>query len=373
MGKTADFGDEPAAGHRSPTAGQEENEKSKLRSLFESLRLIHKRPGNAPQRLVLNADDFGLSPSVNRSILRAAEEGLLKSASLMVTHAAAQDAVLAAAASPVPLALGLHFCLTSGRACAPPEEIPLLADRDGRLKRGFLGLTRLLKSSRFAEARIQARRELAAQWAEFDRLTQMAPNCPVDHLDSHQHIHVLPGLFLPLMADARKRNLILRIPAERIGAVSRLFAGPPVFRARGIAKKMILDHFIRTDGREFSPFVLSETFGAGDFDPDAGYFGILDSGRMNEAAILRILKTLPRLARRGTTDLFEINLHPWRIAGEENVVPETASDADRRFGLSPRREEEWNALCSQRLRETITRLGIEITAFGRAIAESDRD
>lgn len=353
-----------------PPVAVTEKEDKKLRNLFQFDRFVAKRSGPVRPRLVLNADDFGLSPSVNRSILKAAEAGLVKSVSLMVTHDAAEDAVRAADQSVNPPAIGLHFCLTSGRAAAPPERIPLLVDKDGRFKRGFLSLARLLKSLRFAEAIDQIRLELAAQWDKFDRLTRSAPNCPVDHLDSHQHIHVLPGLFLPLMADARRRNLVLRIPHEPIGAFRRLVTGPPLFRAKGIAKKMILDHFIRTDGHEFTPFVIKESFGAGDFEPEAVYFGILDSGRMNEGAVLRILKTLHRLARRTKIDLFEINLHPWRIAGEENVVPETASKADRAFGLSRQREAEWNALVSPRIREAMERRGIETTTFYRAMTES---
>ena len=99
-------------------------------------------------RVILNADDLGYSPDVNWAILHAASIGTLTAASLMVNMPFAEDAVMSVRESLPNFSLGLHFCLTSGRAVAPQEKIPLLVDSNGCFRHGFLGLWRLLSSKR---------------------------------------------------------------------------------------------------------------------------------------------------------------------------------------------------------------------------------
>ena len=68
-------------------------------------------------QVVLNADDFGRSTSINAAVLRAHEQGVLTSASLMVAEAAADEAVAIARSHP-DLAVGLHVVVVAGRAAS---------------------------------------------------------------------------------------------------------------------------------------------------------------------------------------------------------------------------------------------------------------
>ena len=70
------------------------------------------------RRLIVSADDFGMSTGINAGILRAHREGILTSASLMVNGSACAEAVELARAHPT-LSVGLHLVLVQGRACAP--------------------------------------------------------------------------------------------------------------------------------------------------------------------------------------------------------------------------------------------------------------
>ncbi|MGI5832499.1 MAG: carbohydrate deacetylase [Thermoguttaceae bacterium] len=281
--------------------------------------------------LIFNADDFGLSPSANRSIVACARAGLLKSASLMVTHHSAEDAVRLVDSLDEPIRLGLHFCLTSGRAVSPATSIPLLAAPDGRFKNGFLSLLRLLTSSCRAEVSAQVALEFEAQYRRFERLLSLAPRTTADHLDSHQHIHVFPPMMKLFGQKAQQAGLVLRIPSEPVICVARLFRPPVLSRAGGYAKKRILDHFIHKTPEAFASAPI--------------YFGVIDSGRMDCGAINAVLDALPRLLKRKKEKRqVELNLHPWKIAGEKEIVPQYASAADRAFGNSPLREEEFNAL-----------------------------
>ena len=315
--------------------------------------------------LIFNADDFGLSPSVNRSIAECAGGGLLTSASLMVTHAAAEEGVLLNDALDSPLHLGLHFCLTSGRACAPAEAIPLLAGKDGSFRHGFLSLARLLASRRRDEAAAQIGLEFRAQYARFEELLARAPGTAADHLDSHQHIHVFPAVMALCLAQAQKKNLVLRIPAEPIGSLFRAVRPPFLFHAKGLIKKRILDHYLR------------QSRAAQTAAPKAPiYFGIIDSGRMNLGAVTAVLKALPRLTRQKKfqSRQAEINLHPWQVTGRSEAVPRSASAADRAFGTSPHREEEFRLLINNapQIRAQMSDLGIAASYFWRP-AENRQD
>src|SRR5262249_40716320 len=75
------------------------------------------------RRLIVNADDFGLSVSVNQAVIRAHREGILTSASLMVNEPGFEDAVKLARENSR-LGVGLHLTLLFGHSALPPEAVP---------------------------------------------------------------------------------------------------------------------------------------------------------------------------------------------------------------------------------------------------------
>src|SRR6187549_3013840 len=86
---------------------------------------------DARRRLIVNADDFGRSRSINEAVVRAHREGILTTASLMVNEPACADAVALARQNPR-LGVGLHLTLLCGHSALPPERIPGLVDEAGR-------------------------------------------------------------------------------------------------------------------------------------------------------------------------------------------------------------------------------------------------
>src|SRR5277367_5029828 len=82
------------------------------------------------RRLIVNADDFGRSESVNQAVIRAHREGILTTASLMVNEPFADEAVRLALENPR-LGVGLHLSLVCGTAALPQARIPHLADSRG--------------------------------------------------------------------------------------------------------------------------------------------------------------------------------------------------------------------------------------------------
>ncbi len=114
--------------------------------------------------LIVNADDFGLSPGVNRGIITAFERGIVTSASLMTRYPAAADASIYAKSHPE-LSLGLHL------------DLGEWIFRGGE----WVRLYSVVTEGDAAAISLEVSRQLA----DFRRLMGRDPT----HLDSHQHVH----------------------------------------------------------------------------------------------------------------------------------------------------------------------------------------
>lgn len=164
------------------------------------------------RRLILNADDFGLHPSVNEAVLRAHGEGVLTAASLMSGAPAFDEAVALARAAPN-LAVGLHITLTDGMPVLPATRIPALTRKNGRFRDDMAGLGLLLALSREARAELHA--EVLAQVERFTA-TGLAP----DHVNAHRHFHLHPVIAASVMQAAAGAGIrCIRLPVEEPATV----------------------------------------------------------------------------------------------------------------------------------------------------------
>jgi dolichyl-phosphate beta-glucosyltransferase len=158
--------------------------------------------GARPARLAVNADDFGLAPGINHTVMEALESGAVSGASLMLGSAHAAEALAWAARHPEH-DFGVHLNLTRGVPVLPPERVPSLVTAAGR----FRSLPGLLW--RFATGRVEMR-EVRDEWGAQIAAVRQAGVAPT-RLDSHQHVHLLPGLFRAATAPvARAAGLPVR-------------------------------------------------------------------------------------------------------------------------------------------------------------------
>ena len=140
------------------------------------------------RRLVVTGDDFGARSGVNAAIARAHREGIVTSASLMVTGEAVEEAVALARELPE-LSTGLHLVFCDARPASPPATLPGLVTAEGRLpaRPGPTGIAHAL----FWRSRRDAlEREMRAQFELY-----LATGLPLDHVDGHHHLHMHPFLF----------------------------------------------------------------------------------------------------------------------------------------------------------------------------------
>lgn len=272
-------------------------------------------------RLVVNADDLGLHPRIDEGIFRAHREGILTSATVLATGRSAQDAVAQAKAQG--LAVGLHLCLTTGLTpAAGASNVPSLAPQ-GRFRRAWPQLVTAWASGVIHLAEVE--RELEAQ---LERLRALGAE--PDHLDGHQHLHLLPGISRVVEALAARHHLPVRWPSE-----------PP--------RRSWLSH----PGAAAKSALLTAL---GQVTPPRGArrvkaLGIAASGGLDEATLLELLDGL------GEGDA-EIGCHPGLSPGS---VPE---DPEWRYGW----ETELAALCSPRVRERISGRGIVLTTYRQLAA-----
>ena len=133
-------------------------------------------PGPATRRLIVNADDFGLTAGVSRGILHAHRAGVVTSTTVLASLAPQPELDAAAAGSG--LGLGLHFNLTWGRPVSPAETVPSLVDAEGRFGRDLAALQERARPD-------DVRRECETQIEAFSRRFGRPPT----HLDSHHHVH----------------------------------------------------------------------------------------------------------------------------------------------------------------------------------------
>ena len=216
-----------------------------LRAPFSmpSISCIKKEEVPVLRYIIINADDFGRHAEINRAVEEGLEHGCLRSATVMPGGAAFAGAIDIARRHEE-LGLGVHFTLVDGHPILPPEEIPSLVGSEGDFLPDHTALLkRYLKGGVNLE---EVRRELAAQLQKVE-----ATGIPISHVDSHQHMHTLPGIIdIVLDLAARAGIRAVRTPRTPLFAgafgglgqlVGRLGVSPRARRAAGRAPRGPLD------------------------------------------------------------------------------------------------------------------------------------
>ncbi|MEZ4633280.1 MAG: ChbG/HpnK family deacetylase [Deinococcales bacterium] len=140
------------------------------------------------RKIIINADDYGLSPAVSAGIIRGFEEGIVGSGSVLSNMPQVSDWI---AKAPKALPLGLHLNITLGRPVLPVELVPSLVNDKGE----FRSLPELLKVIHEVSL-LELRAELQAQ-----AVRMLEAGRDFDHINSHQHILVIYRPFVPLLLE----------------------------------------------------------------------------------------------------------------------------------------------------------------------------
>lgn len=279
------------------------------------------------RRVIINGDDFGLAVPVNEAIVEAHRTGVLTTASLMIGAPAAADAVERACRVPS-LKVGLHLVLVEGRSVLPPHAIPALVNSRGEFSHH---LTRSgFKYAFWPGIRWQLEEEIRAQFEAFRKT-----GLPLDHVDSHNHLHLHPRIL----------NLILKVGRE-YGLSAMRFPREPALLSWRAAKRSLTGRLL---GRVLLAPLLwwmrrrlrQSRVRSNDF-----IFGLTDTGAMTTDLVARLLERIPD----GVTEIY---FHPATGRCEET----------ERTMSAYHHVEEFQALTSRRLHEILTKAGIQRIGF----------
>ena len=286
-----------------------------------------------PKTLIVNADDLGLSPGVNRGILEAAQKGIVSSSTVMVNLPDAAAGVCLLQAEAPHAGLGLHLNLTYGRPLLDPANVPGLVRGDGQ----FVSVSRGLASSRRWQL-AEVRAELNAQLERFVELTGTLP----DHLDSHQMVGSLSPVCREVMLDLAETY---SLPVRKGGRAAFRGFEQEVARRLSLSDIWVPPLLGSFPWRRYD-YVYNRTT----LEPDHFEMGFFDDTATVET-LLRVLEGLPE----GVTELV---CHPGYL--------DEVADGYRG------REVELAALTDERVVQKVRVEGIELVTFtvlARSLAE----
>ena len=231
--------------------------------------------------LIVTADDFGAALEVNEAVEHAHRHGVLTAASLMVSGAAARDAIARAKSMPS-LRVGLHLVLVDGKPILPARAVPDLVDSTGYFRNDMAraGAAMFFRP----KVREQLAAEIAAQFEAF-----AATGLELDHVNAHRHFHLHPTIASLMIRMAKAHGVKgARVPLEPWAILARIEA------YRGNATVALTVPFARALRARFRQ--------AGMAAPDQ-VFGLAWSGAMTPGRFKGLIENLP-------DGLSEIYLHP---------------------------------------------------------------
>ncbi len=267
------------------------------------------------RRLVVNADDFGKTDSINEAVMRAHQQGILTTTSLMVNEPAFDSAVRLARENPR-LGLGLHLTLLCGRSALPPEQIPGIVDSRGRFTENPAGAG--FRYFFQPGLREQLRAEIHAQFQKF-----RATGLKLDHVNGHLHLHLHPVVLRILTQDAAELGLErMRLTFDPFWLNLRLAQGQLAYR---LVHAVIFHLLSAAACPKFKRLHLRHT---------RHVFGLLQNSRVDEHYVLNLLPNLP--------------------SGDSELYSHPSLDEFRN---------EFDALVSQSVKQQVRELGIELIRY----------
>lgn len=289
------------------------------------------------RRIIVNADDLGLTRGVNRAIFETISQGIVTSTTLMANSSAFQDAVeqagsLARGKRP---SVGCHVLLVDGEPIAPAASVKtLLEDGSGTFRTSLMPFVSSAARGKISGAEIEA--EATAQFRKLQ-----AAGVSISHFDTHKHTHIFPAVFQPLLRAAQACGIkAVRNPFAPVKplAFAHLVRRPKLWRRYSQVKIL----------RRYEDAFRRAVADAGMKTPD-GSFGIVSTGHLDERLFTAIMGCLPE----GT---WEFVCHPGYNDKDLDGV---------QTRLRSSRETERQVLTSKAARKVLEDQGVELISYSQ--------
>jgi chitin disaccharide deacetylase len=275
--------------------------------------------------LIVNADDYGLDENINQGIIRAYSKGIVTSTTILANGEAFFSGITSLKENPG-LGVGVHLTLVNGHPLSSPAEVPSLINKDGNFLANYKEFF-----SRFLMGKINLS-EIRTEWSK-QILYVQNQGLKVTHLDSHQHLHIFPGIS-NIVVDLAKEFQIQRI---RLPKESMLFFGGTLPSMNRLLSRDILTSISSLSKWYFlkQRLVVPEHF-----------YGMLWGGHLSENRLINIVQQLP-------LGISEIMTHP----GLNNQALE------QKLAWGYNWEEELTALTSLKLKNIIQQQKIHLINY----------
>lgn len=282
------------------------------------------------RRLIINADDFGLTHGVNRAIAEGHVRGVVTSTTLMANSRAFDEAVLIAKSSDK-WSVGCHLVLVDGEPLIDPGRLPtLVPGRNSHKFRDGVGILALQSLA----GRVDSDQVEAESIAQIRKLQASGIN--VSHVDTHKHTHIFPGVLDGILRAARICGVsAIRNPFES-------FAADFARNRKQLWKRYVQVRFIRRLGSPFRKAVQK----AGMRTPD-GTFGIVVTGHLDRQLFQGIAENIPE----GT---WEFVCHPGYLDEDLQAIPTRLRES---------RTAELELLTSRETREVLASRDVELITY----------
>lgn len=242
-------------------------------------------------RLIINADDFGMTSGVNRAIAEAHRAGIVTSSTMMANERAIDEAIAIASQNPS-LGTGCHVVLLDGVPISPDDSVSSLVDsRNGSGACFRPGIVPLAIAA--AGGKVRQEEVFAEAAAQIEKL--QARGTKLSHVDSHMHSHVLPVVSRAVFRAAADHGIrAVRNPFEPSWAVAATHKASSLRSWTRSTMVMGL--------RVLHPKFLETAKKNGMKTPD-GTIGISATGLLNRELLTQLVSAMPE----GT---WELVAHP---------------------------------------------------------------
>ncbi len=280
------------------------------------------------KKVIVNADDFGLTQGVNEGIVKAYQEGILTSATLMANMPGFDQAVELAGTHPE-LGVGLHLNILRGHPLSPAQTVGSLLSKDLRFIPNVSNLLRRIALKKIKLDEVE--REFRAQ---LERVLEAGIN--PSHIDSEKHIHLIWALFRIVLKLAKEYKI------KKVRFIQE-------FCASSSPGQVFKSLFISLSSASMKKKMAQESVRSSDW-----FYGVCDSGRITAAKLQRALQK----AKEGVT---EIMVHPGFITQEMLELEKQIGP----YYINKYREKELNALLDKKLPKFIANLKIQLINFNQ--------
>ena len=285
------------------------------------------------RRLIINADDLGLTQGVNRAIFEASTTGVVTSATLMANSAAFANAIESIRSrSGARFSVGCHLVLVDGAPITQPERVPTLLKTSSDFRQGIGELALAAQRRKLDPAEIET--EAVAQFRKI-----WSAGVQISHFDSHKHAHMFPHILGPSLRAARSCGITrVRNPFEPPSPLPISY----LRQNRTLVKRLLQVRALRLMRSKW----LREVKDAGFKTPD-GSLGVITTGDVDATLLRALLQNMPD----GT---WELVCHPGYNDPDLDKV---------RTRLRSSRAQELELLTSPETRRLIDSLGIELITY----------